>query len=167
MSTAIKINKITHAFFGKTVVEKIQTGIKDTLSQLGDFNVTFQTDFVQANWKSPTNISVLLRFKQSEHPLEVKIHFDTPIATQILETLTGESVDPQSPEILDGIGEISNMIYGLIKTKVKDLGFSFGMSRPEAYFTNQIEILKSSEIQSLIIPFKVNEGQCYFEFVVL
>lgn len=166
MSSALKISTLKNPIFEKIVVENICAGIRGTLDQLGTFKTEFKPHFFATTWEVPTPISVVLNLKQNDNPLQVHFHFDPKPVIEILEGMIGDKVDPESQDILDGVGEISNMIYGLIKTKVSSSGFQFGMSRPEACFTKNLPPSLHPNGQSLVIPFSVNGGQCHFEFIV-
>lgn len=166
MSTALKLATIKHPIFEKLVVDNISAGIKDTLSQLGSFTTVFKPHFFAKEWTAPTPITVIVNIKQNEQPLQVRFHFDPKPVVEILEGMLGDKVDPNSQDILDGVGEISNMIYGLIKTKASSSGFQFGMGRPEACFTKNLPPNVNPNGQSLVIPFTVNGGECHFEFIV-
>lgn len=166
MSTAIKLSTLKHPIFEKIVVENICVGIRDTISKLGAFNTEFKPHFFAASWAVPTPISVILNIKQNDKPLQVRFHFDPKPVVEILEGMLGDKVDPESQDILDGVGEISNMIYGLIKTKASSSGFQFGMGRPEACFTKNLPATVNPNGQSLVIPFTVNGSICHFEFIV-
>lgn len=166
MSTALKLSTLKHPIFEKLVVDNICAGIRGTLEQLGSFKTEFQPHFFTGTWTPPTPISVVVNLKQGEQPLQVRFHFDPNPVVEILEGMLGDKVDPQSQDILDGVGEISNMIYGLIKTKASSGGFQFGMGRPEACFTKNLPPHVNPNNQSLVIPFTVNGGICHFEFVV-
>ncbi|MES2801277.1 MAG: chemotaxis protein CheX [Bdellovibrionota bacterium] len=166
MSTALKISTLKNPLFETIVVENICAGIKGTLAQLGPFHIEFQPHFLTTEWAAPTPISVILNLKQNEQPLQVRFHFDPKPVIDILESMIGDKVHPESQDILDGVGEISNMIYGLIKANVNASGFSFGMSRPEACFTKDIPPNVNPNGQSLVIPFSVNGSICHFEFIV-
>lgn len=166
MSSALKISDLKHPLFEKIVVDHICAGIRGTLDQLGQFKIEFQPHFFAAKWTVPTPISVVLNLKQNDQPLQVRFHFDPKPVMEILEGMLGDKVDPESQDILDGVGEISNMIYGLIKTKVSSSGFAFGMTRPEACFTKNLPPSVAPNAQSLVIPFTVNGSICHFEFIV-
>lgn len=166
MSTAAKLSSTMHPVFEKLVVDSICAGISDTLKQLGPFKTEFKPHFFTKSLTVPTPISVTLNLKQNDQPLIVRFHFDPKPIVEILEGMLGDKVDPESQDILDGVGEISNMIYGLIKTKSSNTGFQFGMGRPEACFTKNLPPIAAPSAQSLVIPFAVNGATCHFEFIV-
>lgn len=166
MSAALKISNLKHPLFEKIVVEKICEGIRGTLDQLGTFKTEFHPHLFVSEWVVPTPISVVLNIKQNDQPLQVRFHFDPQPIIDILEGMLGDKVHPESQDILDGVGEISNMIYGLIKTKASSSGFQFGMGRPEACFTKNLPQIVNPNGQSLLIPFTVNGASCHFEFIV-
>ncbi|MFN3455307.1 MAG: chemotaxis protein CheX [Pseudobdellovibrio sp.] len=165
MSVALKVSTIKHPIFEKLIVDHISNGLKDTIAQLGAFNVEFKPHFFSDTWNAPTQISVLMDLKQNEQPVQVRLHFHREPVASILETMLGDKVDPNSSDVIDGVGEICNMIYGLIKTKANTNGFSLGMARPEANFTEKMPTIVNKH-QALIIPFCINNFECYFQFIV-
>ena len=167
MSVALKLSTMTNPIFERLVVDHISAGIRDTVSQLGNFQMQFKPHFFSKNWQAPApaQISVVMNLKQGEQPIQVRLHFDSKPVVDILENMLGDKVDPTSPDVLDGIGEISNMIYGLIKTKASGSGFSFGMSRPEANFTKDLPSNTHLNHQCLVLPFTINNSECFFEFI--
>lgn len=165
MPIAKKFHDLIHPLFEQIVVDHVENGIKDTLSQMGQFDCQFKPVFHSATWTPPTKISVMVDIKQGDIPFQVRIHFDPAPVAEILETMLGEKVDPESPDILDGIGEISNMIYGQFKTKANSNGFALSMGRPAPFFTHTIP-QNINPGSSLIIPFTINQGECYFQFIV-
>lgn len=166
MSTALKLSNLKHPIFEKLAVDSISAGIRDTLAQLGPFKTDFKPHFYTKSLAVPTPITVTLNLKQNDQPLIVRFHFDPKPVVEILEGMLGDKVDPESQDILDGVGEISNMIYGLIKTKASAGGFQFGMGRPEACFTKNLPPVANPNCESLVIPFTVNGANCHFEFIV-
>jgi CheY-specific phosphatase CheX len=166
VSTALKLSTLKNPIFEKLAVENICAGIRGTLEQLGPFQIEFKPHFFTSSWVVPTPITVTLNITQGDQPIQVRFHFDPKPVVEILEGMLGDKVDPESQDILDGVGEISNMIYGLIKTKLSTSGFQFGMGRPEACFTKNLPPNVNPNGQSLVIPFTVNGSTCHFEFIV-
>lgn len=166
MGTALKLATLKNPILEKLAVENICAGIRGTLEQLGPFQTEFKPHFFTSSWVVPTPISVSMDIKQGDQPFRVRFHFDPKPVVDILEKMLGDKVDPVSKDILDGVGEISNMIYGLIKTKLSTTGFQFGMGRPEACFTKDLPPSVNPNGQSLVIPFTVNGSCCHFEFIV-
>ena len=161
-----KLNTFQRLALTTSIIEPIKSGIHSTLNQIGQIQCEFQKEFFEENWQPESKISVFINFNQDEKPHQVRIHFENNAALQILEKLTGEMAPEDSAELLDGVGEISNMIYGLIKTNLKSQGIQFSMSRPEAQWTKDLlEKVKDIPHTSLIIPFKMFNGQCYFEYL--
>ncbi len=147
------------------VIDHIKEGISETIKLLGADQIEFQPVIIEKKWKPAAEISVIMDIKMIDEPMQVRLHFESAPVLLILESMLGSKVEPKSADLLDGIGEISNMIYGLIKTKASNNGITFGMTRPMACFSENIPPIASRNHYSIVIPFQVNTHQCFFEFV--
>ena len=147
------------------VIDHIKEGISETIKILGADQVSFQPVMIEKKWKPHAEITVIMDIKMIDEPMQVRLHFESAPIIFILESMLGSKVEPKSADLLDGLGEISNMIYGLIKTKANSNGFSLGMTRPVACFSENNPPIVSRNHYSIIIPFQVNTHQCFFEFV--
>ena len=147
------------------VIDHIKEGISETIKILGADQVDFQPVIIEKRWKPASEITVIMDVKMVDEPMQVRFHFESAPIIFILESMLGSTVEPKSADLLDGIGEISNMIYGLIKTKASNNGFTMGMSRPVACFSENAPAIATRNHYSIVIPFQVNSHQCFFEFV--
>ncbi len=147
------------------VIDHIKEGISETIKILGANQINFQPVVIEKRWKSAAEITVIMDIKMIDEPMQVRLHFESAPIIFILESMLGSKVLPKSENLLGGIGEISNMIYGLIKTKASNNGFTLGMSRPVACFSENAPSIATRNHYSIVIPFQVNTHQCFFEFV--
>lgn len=161
----LKLMPTIQTFSKMLVVDDIKQGIAETIKLLGADKVEFQPILIEKRWKQAAEISVIMDIKMIDEPMQVRLHFESAPIIYILECMLGTKVEPKSADLLDGIGEISNMIYGLIKTKASNNGFTFGMTRPTAYFSENNPPITARSHYSIVIPFQVNAHQCYFEFI--
>ncbi len=147
------------------VIDHFKEGISETIKILGADQVDFQPVIIEKKWKPTSEITVIMDIKMIDEPMQVRFHFESAPIINILESMLGSKVEPKSADLLDGIGEISNMIYGLIKTKANNNGFTMGMARPAACFSENAPPIATRNHYSVILPFRVNTHQCFFEFV--
>lgn len=153
------------AFSKMLVIDHIKEGISETIKILGADRIEFQPVIIEKKWKVHAEITVIMDIKMIDEPMQVRLHFESAPILLILESMLGAKVEPKSADLLDGIGEISNMIYGLIKTKASNNGFTLGVTRPVACFSENNPPIISRNHYSIVIPFQVNTHQCFFEFV--
>jgi chemotaxis protein CheX len=165
MSTAKKID-LGHPFMDSSVILNLANGINTTLKTMTDLVATFDKPFVGENWKSPTEFSVILELSVDPFKGILLFHFDKTVAQSIIEKLTGSAIDSvNNTEILDGIGEVSNMFYGTAKTKLNEIGFKLKMSVPKPLVTSELPA-PVGDFKNMIIPFKILNKSCFVEIVV-
>ena len=79
--------------------------------------------------------------------------------------MIGEPPKEFNDDVLDGIGEITNIVYGSMKAKLNPLGYEFRMATPKSQFTKDIEKVKLQK--QLMIPFQIENYQCYIEIAMI
>lgn len=165
MTTAKKI-PASHPFMDSAVILNLANGINTTLKTMTDLVATFDKPFVGDKWKAPTEFSVALELSVDPFKGILLFHFDKTVAQSIIEKLTGSAVDTvNNTEILDGIGEVSNMFYGTAKTKLNESGFSLKMSVPKPQLTTELPT-PIGDFKNMIIPFKILSKNCFVEIIV-
>ena len=72
-----------------------------------------------------------------------QMHLGFPEMTYIaiLSKMFGENYSKVTPELLDGAGELANMVFGHAKRVLNERGFQLEMARPE---TSAVFLLRSS-----------------------
>lgn len=165
MSTAKKI-EAGHPFLDSSVILNLANGINTTLKTMTDLVATFDKPFAGQNWKPTSEFSVTLELSITPFKGLLFFHFDKSVAQSIIERLTGSAVDSSNNvEILDGIGEVSNMFYGTAKTKLNELGFKLQMSVPKPGLTSELPA-RVSDFKNIIIPFKILGKSCFVEILI-
>lgn len=165
MNTAKKIGP-SHPFMDSSVILNLANGINTTLKTMTDLVATFDKPYMGTNWKAPTEFSVILELSVDPFKGNLLFHFDKSVAQSIIEKLTGSAIDSMnSSEILDGIGEVSNMFYGTAKTKLNEIGFKLKMSVPKPCMTSDLPATVG-DFKNMIIPFKILSKNCFVEIVV-
>ncbi len=164
MSAAPKINT-SHPFMDREVVMSFGNGVIEVLKMMADVEAHFEKPFAAMNWQSPTEVSVHLTLSSDPYKGKIQFHFDKAIAKSIIEKMTGAGIEPDSPEILDGVGEISNMFYGAAKTKLNLQGYNLNMSLPKPCWTKDLP-KPIATLTCMVIPFKISTALCYVEIII-
>ena len=164
MSNAKKIS-LEHPFMERQVILNLAHGVVETLKMMADIDAEFEKPFTATNWVSPTDVSVYLSLNSGGHKGRLQFHFNKNVAKTIIEKMTGSEVESDSDEILDGVGEISNIFYGAAKAKLNLLGFNLAMSIPKPCWSRNLPRL-TSDVTCMLIPFKVLQELCYVEIVL-
>lgn len=153
-----------HPFMNREVILNISNGMSTTLKLMANIDAEFKTPFVDLNWSSPKEISVFLVLDTDFYKGQVLFHFDKSVAQKIIENMIGSTVDAESPEMLDGVGEISNIFYGTAKTKLKAVGFDLNMSIPKPCWTKDLPAMLNKKV-GMVIPFQIENKDCFVEIV--
>lgn len=156
---------LTHPFMNRDVILNLSNGMTTTLKLMAQIDAHFEKPYASTDWKSPKEISVFLVLDTDAYKGQVLFHFDKAVAKKIIENMIGSSVPEDSPEILDGVGEISNIFYGAAKTKLKEAGFDLNMTIPQPCWTKDLPEMVTKSL-SMIIPFKVEDKDCFVEIVL-
>ncbi len=126
----------------------------------------FEKPFVQRNWLPQADGTGVIELKSLKHRGFLHIHFPKDAIMKILENMVGEAPKEFDNEVLDGISEITNIVYGAMKAKLNPLGYDFKMASPKAEFTKNLNQLERTNKQ-LIIPIKVIDYNCFLEIVLI
>lgn len=154
-----------HPFMDKEVLLNLTNGISQTLKTMAELTANFEKPFISAGWVPPNEISVLLNMESDPYKGMIYFHFAKFVAELTIEKMTGSKAEADSPEILDGVGEISNIFYGAAKTKLNQLGFQLKLTQPLPHWTKDLPPKVGNTI-SLVIPFKIEEKACYIEIAL-
>lgn len=164
MSTAPKISK-EHPFLNRDVILNFSNGVIETLQTMAGVESSFEKAYVEKNWHAPNEISVYLDLQSEPYTGQIRFHFNKAVLAGLYEKMTDQAVDPNAPEIVDCLGEISNMCYGYAKGKLNEKGFTLKMTLPHPSNTADLPEVYSQH-PHIIIPFKVFNEVCHIQIVI-
>jgi chemotaxis protein CheX len=162
--SALKINPI-HPFLNRDILLALTEGILNTLGSMSKVSVKFEKPFADNAWVTPKQISVLVKLDSDSYTGQLVFHFDAVVAQKVIESMTGELLAADSLELIDGMGEISNIFYGAAKTKLKEKGLSLAMAIPKPCWSTDL-VVKPNVTTKIIMPFHVENIECFFEIAV-
>jgi len=90
------------------------------------------------------------------------LSFDKPSILGIVGGMLGEELSGITPDVVDAVGEITNMISGGAKATLSEKGHKFDMATPIMLVGKDVEITQLSKGPVITIPFRTDKG----EFVV-
>jgi chemotaxis protein CheX len=91
------------------------------------------------------------------------VSFDEPSILAIVKNMLMEEFKEITPDVVDAVGEITNMISGGAKKELGLLGYSFNMATPLMIKGKNVEISQLSRSPVITIPFKTPVGQFVLE----
>lgn len=155
-----------HPLMNSEVIENISNGVELTLKAMAQVSGLFEKSYVEKNWKAPTEVSVYIELDSPPCCGQVRFHFSRNVLRQLHKLIMNEDVSADSDEVLDCVGEISNICYGYAKSKLNLQGYRLQMALPHPSKTEDLPQV-ISEHPHIIIPFRVLNETCFVEIVIL
>lgn len=91
------------------------------------------------------------------------VSFDEGSILGIVSKMLMEEFKEVNNDVVDAVGEITNMISGGTKKLLSELGFTFDMASPIILVGKGIEMTQLSKSPVLSVPFKTDRGQFVLE----
>ena len=91
------------------------------------------------------------------------LSFDSPAILAIVERMLGESFEEVNDEIVDAVGELTNMICAGAKKSLGEEGFQIEMALPMVIKGQDIEMTQLTNAPVISIPFETDEGKFVVE----
>ncbi|MBX7144461.1 MAG: chemotaxis protein CheX [Oligoflexia bacterium] len=91
------------------------------------------------------------------------VSFDEGSILGIVSKMLMEEFKEINKDVVDAVGEITNMISGGTKKLLSEKGFSFDMATPVILVGKDIEMTQLSKSPVLCVPFKTDRGQFVLE----
>jgi chemotaxis protein CheX len=94
--------------------------------------------------------------------------FTRKSAVHIYKTMVGEEHDSITPEVVDAIGEITNIISGQFRVEIEKLGYKLSAGLPTVIVGHNVEINFITKVPVIVLPFTFDingeEGHLYLDF---
>ena len=91
------------------------------------------------------------------------VSFDEQAILAIVSRMLMEKFESVTPDVVDAVGEITNMVSGGAKKELSEKGFMFQMATPIMITGKGVEIIQFSKAPVLQVPFTTPEGKFVIE----
>lgn len=91
------------------------------------------------------------------------VSFDEGSILEIVSSMFGEPFTSLNNEVVDAVGEITNMITGGTKKLLAEKGFQFEMATPMMITGKDVELKFLVNSPVIQVPFKIDKGQFVVE----
>lgn len=110
------------------------------------------------------DVSGLIGMVSDQANGSLSITFEGGLALATMKKMVGEAPDKVNEEIIDLIGEITNMVTGGAKRLLSEKGIEFDMATPIVVSGTNHSIHHKAKGPVVIIPLKSELGRAYIEF---
>lgn len=110
------------------------------------------------------DVSGLIGMVSKQAKGSLSITFEGSLAIATMKNMVGEGPDEVNDEIIDLVGEITNMVTGGAKRILGEKGFDFDMATPMVVSGKDHTISHKAKGPIVIIPLNSPHGKAYIEF---
>ncbi|MBW2605038.1 MAG: chemotaxis protein CheX [Deltaproteobacteria bacterium] len=96
----------------------------------------------------------------------VFITFDESCIVKVVSNMFGEQIDEINDEIIDAVGELTNMISGQARRELEEIGKVFQGGIPSVVSGKNHELKSMTKGPKIAIPFKTEFGSFTIEVVI-
>lgn len=140
------------------LVERVSEGVSRAFSSTFGIATKVGAYSIASDHSSKGDISGLVGLVQDEMEGTLTISFRKDTICPILSRIYGVEFDEINDSVREGVGEITNMVYCLIKTGLNETGHSFKMAIPNVVYGKDHTVMKLHHGKTLVVPFSTEYG---------
>lgn len=153
MSNAIKLdNPLTD----KRLIIAVTEGFVKILQTMASLQVTCGQAYIEPDTTFKCDVVGTIGMSSESWSGVLYLCFPKKGILRIINSILHESFNEISEEVRDGVGELTNMVYGSTKTALNKLGYQFTMAIPTV-FAGDFVVTKGSKGVTLVIPFHLDD----------
>lgn len=128
------------------------TSLLNVLNTMAQVELTPGKPRLKKDDKAKGDISGIMGMMSDQAKGSFALTFDESLALAIMNNMLGEKPDKIDAEVIDMVGEITNMVTGGAKRILADKGFNFDMSTPIVVSGKGHTVTHKSEGPKLLLP---------------
>lgn len=94
------------------------------------------------------------------------LSFEAPAILQIVSSMFGEEFTEVDDEVVEAVGELTNIISAGARKELHELGVELEMATPTLIRGKGVEISQFSTEKATVVPYSVDNGKFVVEFVI-
>ncbi len=149
----------------KRLINAFIDGVSKTMTTMANTHCEIGKPFVEKKFETKGDIAGLIGMVAGTMKGTMTISYEKAAAFHVIKNMLDEDHTEISEEIIDAIGELTNMIYGTAKTTLNELGYNFEMAIPTVVVGN-LKITSYHNGATLVIPFNSEGGKFFVELTV-
>lgn len=148
------------------LVKRVSDGVSKAFGDTFGIVVKPGPHKVVSDHTSKGDISGLVGMVQEKMEGTLTISFQKDTICPILGKIYGIDFPEINDSVREGVGEITNMVYCLIKTGLNENGYSFKMAIPNVIYGQDHSVMKLHHGQTLVVPFVTDYGTFYVDITL-
>ncbi|WP_113908052.1 chemotaxis protein CheX [Aliidiomarina celeris] len=144
-------------------VNPFLSSLQNVLSMMAQVELTPGKAQLKKDDKARGDVSGLIGMVGPQTKGSFSISFEEGLAIEIMYKMLGEKPSEINDDVIDMVGEITNMVTGGAKRILGEKGFDFEMASPIVVSGFNHTIKHRAEGPKLIMPFTHAAGKAYLE----
>ena len=109
------------------------------------------------------DVTGLIGMAGAEVSGNMTLSFESSTIIAVVNRMLMEEFTEVNDDVVDAVGELTNMISGGTKKLLSDIGYSFDMATPVMIQGRDVELKQLSEATIITIPFQTDAGMFWVE----
>lgn len=144
-------------------VNPFLSSLQNVLSMMAQIELSPGKPAMKTDDRARGDVSGLIGMVGPQTKGSFSLSFEEGLAVEIMHKMLGEKPSELNEEVIDMVGEITNMVTGGAKRVLGEKGFDFDMASPVVVSGYNHTIKHRSEGPKIIIPFTHASGKAHLE----
>lgn len=154
---------LNHMAMNELLINPVQESIINILSMMADLLPRTEDPVIKSGEFDSGDVTGIIDLVSEQKTGSIAISFSKPVALEIARRMLGLEDEVSDDEIIDLVGEITNMMAGGAKAKLHDHGYDFDMTIPRVVVDHDNVIRHKAQGPTIILPFATDTGKFYVE----
>ncbi|MGZ3770806.1 MAG: chemotaxis protein CheX [Bdellovibrio sp.] len=141
-----------------TFVNEITNGVNQTFSQMLGVKPQAMPPVEMSECRLEGDVSGLISVVGQDVNGVLLLTFPKETIFALLEKIYRKKIDSLNPSVKSGVGELTNVVFGVLKTSLNKQGFGIKMAIPSVILGDQHTVISVGEGPHLMMPFKTDKG---------
>ncbi len=119
--------------------------------------------FLKAGKQSTGDVTGLIGLVGKDTKGSFAVSFEENCIIKIVSNLLGEEITKMDGDVLDAVGEVTNMISGGARAKLSEMGVDLDMAIPTIISGKGHELTQITEYPIIVVPFETEAGSFFVE----
>lgn len=165
LAAEINPDEMNHFFYNENFTSAIRFSVNETLEKMCKLSCDYQPTFVAQKWAAVAHCSASVEMVSEDKQALLQLHFTDTAIMNIMSNMFGRAPLQMNNEVLDCVGSLTDVVYGRMRSLLKDQGYQFQMAIPKMFFTGKVSQPRGPEVRHIVIPFKVANSLCFAQLM--
>ena len=145
------------------LINPVQESVVNILSMMADLLPRTEEPTIKSGEFDSGDVTGIIDLISEKKKGSIAISFSKPVAIEIARRMLGVENEVSDDEIIDLVGEITNMMAGGAKAKLHEHGYDFDMTIPRVIVDLDNVLGQRAQGPTIILPFATETGKFYVE----